>query len=117
MTRSASAPRLAAVILAVCSFLCGVKAQTASAPAPAPAVVSTYQRPITTDCVASTASSSLDYFPLQFQISDSFGPTSQEQINVRPGLALLKGHKNGSAIKCVFTSWHKSYESRRVNRA
>ena len=73
--------RAAAVIAVALSLACLVKAQPASAPAPAPAVYSTYTRPNNSDCVASTATS-LDYFPLQFQIGGSSGTTTQQQINV-----------------------------------
>lgn len=72
----------AAVVTAALSLACFAEAQSAGAPASAPAVYSVYRRPNNSDCVAS-ATTSLDYFPLQFQIGSSSGPTTQEQINVR----------------------------------
>ena len=68
-------------LLLVACFALSVHGQSAATPTSSASVPTLYQRPNNSDCVAS-ASSSTDYFPLQFQIAGS-SPTEEERVNVR----------------------------------
>ena len=68
-------------LLLVACFALSVHGQSAAAPASNASVPTLYQRPNNSDCVAS-ASSSTNYFPLQFQIVGS-SPAEEDRVNVR----------------------------------
>ena len=68
-------------LLLVACFALSVHGQSAAAPASSASVPTLYQRPNNSDCVAS-ASSSTNYFPLQFQIAGS-SSSEEERVNVR----------------------------------
>ena len=69
-----------ALLVAVC-LAASVHGQDAAAPSSSVSTPTLYQRPNNSDCVT-TASSSTNYFPLQFQIAGT-SPSQGDRVNVR----------------------------------
>lgn len=97
-------------LLVVC-FALSVHGQSAAAPASSASVPTLYQRPNNSDCVAS-ASSSTNYFPLQFQIVGS-SPAEEDRVNVREQRIVLqvarpRGHSLTLTLTAFRLLWRKT---------